>query len=160
MVERLGAPDTKCSTIPLEVADEFLLLGVDTQDGDAEFHTLLAHIGDMQELRVTFLCVTHREALEELSAAKTEGLKYLTYIVFGNLAARVAHTRSNLRDGQRHPKYVLVLWKSGKMRFYSQTKGINPFWMKGKLGFPSSTATSDAPLTWRVSRAKFSCRFN
>ena len=40
MVEGLGLSNTEGFALPLEVADEFLLLGVNTDDRDAEFCTL------------------------------------------------------------------------------------------------------------------------
>ena len=62
----------------MEVADEFLLLGVNADDGDTEFCAHFPNLSDMQELRITFLGIPHWKILEESALAKTEGLKYLS----------------------------------------------------------------------------------
>ncbi len=47
MVERLGLPHTKRLPLTLEVADKFLLLGVDTQNGKPELGAFLPDLGDV-----------------------------------------------------------------------------------------------------------------
>ena len=78
MVEGLGLSNTEGFALPMEVADEFLLLGVNADDGDTEFCAHFPNLSDMQELRITFLGIPHWKILEESALAKTEGLKYLS----------------------------------------------------------------------------------
>lgn len=155
VVKRLGLPDAKRTSFSLEVADEFLLLCVDAQDGEPQLCAPLPDVSNVQKLSISLLGIPHRKALEELPVAEPEGLKYLTDMVFGYITPRVNHSISYLWDGQRYPEYILVLRESGKVRFDDQAEYIHPFWMKGKLGLPTTAGTSDAPLFRSIPGAEF-----
>lgn len=155
VVKRLGLPDAKRTSLSLEVTDEFLLLCVDAQDGEPQLCTLLPDVSNMQKLNISLLGIPHRKALEELPVAEAKGLKYLTNMVFGDVASVVNHSTSYLWDGQRYPEYILVLRESGKVRFDDQTEYIHPFWMKWQLGLTASAGAADPSLFGSVPGAEF-----
>ena len=125
MVERLGLPHAEHLPVTFEVANQLLLLGINTQNGDTEFRTSLTNVSDMQELGVPFFGIPHRKVLEELAATEAKGLKYLTDIVFGDVASGSRHALLYLRDTEGYPEDVLVLGQSGEVRFNDKADQLN-----------------------------------
>lgn len=155
VVKGLGVPHAEGTTITLEVADEFLLLGIDAKNGESKPGTFLTHVADVQELCVPFLGIPHGKVLEELTVAKAKRLKYLTDMILRDFTSEVNHAPMYLRDRQRHPENILVLWQSCEMRLDDQTKRLHPFGMVGQLELASATRTADAPLPGSIPGAEF-----
>ena len=105
-----------------------------------------SHVGDVKELGIPLLGIPHGKIFEKLPVTEPENLKYLADMVFGYVAPGAGHSQLYLRNGQRHPKHVLVLRKAGDVRFNHQPERLDPFRMLRQLGLASASRTADTSL--------------
>lgn len=155
VVKGLGMTDGHNLSIPFEVADEFLLLGVDTDDRKVDFSRPLPDVRYVSELRVPVLDILHRKVLGEGTMAEAERVKYLANNIFGCVATSAGHFLGNHWDAHRYPDNILVLRQSGDMRGYNKFERVNPFRMSAEQGFPATAWATNVSRIRRIPRFDF-----
>ena len=150
VIERTRLTRAEHFPVTLEVADEFFLLGVDADNGDAYCRSLLSDVSDIPELDVPALNIPHRDVLAEGTVAVAERFKYLPDNVLGDIAVPANHLPCNLWNGQGHPDDVLILRKTRSMRSDNHLEGVNPFRMLREQGLAAASATADPSIVRSV----------
>lgn len=131
-------------TRPFEVASQFLFLGVNAEDRDADILQRLACSGDVLKLLVPVLYISHRDILAEGYFLKFKVIKYLSDMISGYLMSSLGKFILNLSLGQRDPDHILILRKTGSMRLYDLNCCLNPFRMLGQHSMTPATLSADA----------------
>src|SRR6266852_1843762 len=103
--ERLLAVDL---AITVERAQEFLLLGIDAQDGVARLEKLLDEMGQMTKLRVAMRRVAAGQDLGHLATGQTKRVENASHDAGSSTDALCLQPVGNLLGGQIRPHNVLV----------------------------------------------------
>ena len=155
MVVRPQASIRECLARSFEVAEQFLLLGVDADDGDAGLLQRLAYGCDVLELLVPVLYVSHGNILAERALPKAKMVKYLSDMVPGDIMSGFCKLVPDLRLADGDPSHGLVLRKAGHVGLYDPDHRPQPFRMLGQRGVTASSVPADASFPERVAGMQF-----
>ena len=139
VVERLGRSRAEDGSLPLEVADEFLLLRVDADNRDAGVDTYLPDMADFLKLRVPAFNLSHRDVLSERPRFETALNDKLSDEVVGDVNAPFFEFASYFRSFDVEPHDAFVLRISGHVFGCHLKKCFLPF--RVGVGFLLCTAS-------------------
>ena len=155
MVVRPQTSIRECLARSFEVAEQFLLLGVDADDGDAGLLQRLAYGCDVLELLVPVLYVSHGNILAERALPKAKMVKYLSDMVPGDFMSGFCKLVPDLRLADGDPSHGLVLRKAGQVGLYDPDYRPHPFRMLWLRGVTASSVLADASFLERVAGMQF-----
>lgn len=155
VVVRPQASVRKCLAGPFEVAEQFLLLGVDADDRDAGLLQRLAYGRNVLELLVPVLDISHRNILAERTFTKTETIKYLSDMVPRDFMPGFGKLILDMGLGYGYPYHPIILGKTGSVGFYNLNDRLDPFRVLGQNGMTSATLSADTAFSERLPRLQF-----
>jgi len=155
VVKRLGPSLAYYFAFPLEVANEFLLLGVDADDRNTNRGGLLSDICNVQKLGVPVLNILHREVLDERPVTEPHLFKHLPDNIFGYITSLLGHFPGNLRRTHRHPNDIFVLRQACCTRSDDQFERIESLRMSIQFPLSPSSGTADTPGFRRIAGMDF-----
>ena len=155
MVKTLRLANSHNLSVAFEVANQLLLLRINTDDRNAPFLAGLAYLGNLDELGIPVLDISHREIFEEGTVTEPYHLKYLVDKVSTDFIPLLAHLTRNLRHSQFYPYDILILRQPGREGFNDFLHLLNPLRMQRQQRFPSASRTTYTTLARTGSCPKF-----
>ena len=145
MVKGLERPVGQCLSLPFEVPEHLLLLGVDADNMKSNSLGFFADGRDTQELFISVLDLLHGKVLIEGTFPNTKGVKDLTDEVAGDVVSHREKFTHDLSDTQGDLYHILILREACRMRFDNLHDGLRPLRMLGKHALPASTRSAIRP---------------
>lgn len=155
MVKGLEWSVAQCLSLPFEVPEHLLLLGVNADDGKSNRLGFFADGRDALELFISALDLLHGKVLIEGTFPKTKGVKNLTDEVAGDIVPDSREFAHDLSNTQGYPHHILILGKPCCMRFDDLHDGLCPLGMLGKHALPASTRSANTAVSRTLSGGKF-----
>ena len=155
MVKGLERPVGQRLSLPFEVPEHLLLLGVNADDWKSNRLGFFADGRDTLELFISVLDLLHGKVLIEGTFPKTKGVKDLTDEVAGDIVPDSKEFAHDLSNTQGYPHHILILGKPCCMRFDNLHDGLCPLGMLGKHALPASTRSANTAVTRTLSGEKF-----
>ena len=125
--------------LALEVADKFLLLGVDADNRNAEFNAQLLDSTDFLELLVPAIDFAHRDILAERPRLESALLDEPADVVFGNVCSASGKLPSDFWSLDVEPDRALVRRVACHMLGHYFHKAVPPFRMLGYFVFRTAS---------------------
>lgn len=144
VVEGLRSCSAEHGAMPLEVADKFLLLGVDADDRNAGFDTHPLDHPDFLELLVPSLGFAHRDVLAERPRLESALPDESADVVFGDVNPALEKLTPDSGRIDVEPDDVLVHRVSGHMLGHYLQEALLPFRVLGDFVLRSASRLADS----------------
>lgn len=159
VVKSLWRGSAEHVSLTLEVADKFLLLGVDADNRDTGFYAQLLDSTDFLELLVPALGFAHRDVLAERPRPESAFLDEPADVVFRDIHSTADKLPSDSRDIDVKPDDVLVHRVACHMLGRYLQKALLPFRMLGYFVLRAASRLADSAVAWTDFLSKFANSF-
>lgn len=155
VVECSGRSRAEHGSLPLEVADELLLLRVDADNRDAVLDAHLPDPADLLKLLVPAFDFAHRYVLAERPRPESAFPYEPTDMVFGDGYSAPEEFSPDGGSLDVEPHGIFVLWVARHVFFHHLHEAILPFWMLGDFVLRTASGLADSALSGTRFLSKF-----